>query len=195
MAISQCRSCGEDFTAPPSKGRKFCSPRCASDSLKKPRSELRIRSIWRGMRRRCNSKLKNFYAYYGSRGISVCRQWDSSFDAFLSWAITSGYRDDLELDRIDNNKGYSPSNCRWVNRFQQMANTRKRSDAESSKYKGVSWNQLGRNWRAQITNRSKNIHIGCFPSEIEAAKAYDKVALKLHNRHAFLNFPQGGVKS
>lgn len=58
------------------------------------------------------------------RGIRVCDEWDNSFTSFNDWAISNGYRKGLEIDRIDNDQGYSPSNCRWTTRVVNANNKR-----------------------------------------------------------------------
>jgi hypothetical protein len=82
---------------------------------------------WQDMKRRCRvtptkRKLKS-YEHYGAKGIRVCEEWVNNFESFYTWAINNGYREDLFIDRIDNDKGYSPKNCRWVTRAQQNRNT------------------------------------------------------------------------
>lgn len=83
----------------------------------------RLYHIWKGMRQRCNNSNNPRYHQYGGRGISVCEEWDE-FAAFESWALNNGYSDELSLDRIDGDKGYSPSNCRWATEEQQQNNKR-----------------------------------------------------------------------
>lgn len=85
--------------------------------------DSRIASIWYGMHHRCQNKDHINYSGYGGRGISICKDW-YYYDNFKDWAMKNGYSDDLELDRIDNDGNYNPSNCRWATREQQCYNKR-----------------------------------------------------------------------
>ena len=77
---------------------------------------------WSSMRVRCTCKENVMYPRYGGRGIHICEEW-SSFDVFLKWALENGYSKNLQIDRINNNGGYSPENCRWVTAKVNTRNT------------------------------------------------------------------------
>ena len=84
---------------------------------------------WANLVYRCGNKNSTDYARYGGRGISVCKRWRDSFEAFLQ---DMGRRPspELSIDRINNNGNYSKRNCRWATRSQQQLNQRRRKKAK-----------------------------------------------------------------
>lgn len=84
----------------------------------------RLYRILHDMKNRCYRKSYHAFNHYGGRGITVCDEWLNSFEAFRDWALANGYADNLTIDRIDNDKGYSPDNCRWVTMAEQNRNKR-----------------------------------------------------------------------
>lgn len=90
--------------------------------MKKGKAKHPLYQTWIDMRRRCYNPKRIEFNNYGGRGISVCDNWRLDFWAF---ARDMGEKPTPfhTLDRIDNNKGYSPANCRWATNKQQMRNT------------------------------------------------------------------------
>lgn len=79
---------------------------------------------WLNIRERCYNPNNPAYKNYGGRGIKMCAEWKADFYAFRDWAIENGYNDFLSIDRIDNDKDYSPDNCRWTTVKVQSNNRR-----------------------------------------------------------------------
>ena len=82
----------------------------------------RIYRIWSLMKDRCYNPNSPKYRRYGAREIGICDEWLNSFEAFYVWAMANGYSEDLTLDRKNNDKGYSPENCRWATPVDQANN-------------------------------------------------------------------------
>jgi hypothetical protein len=78
---------------------------------------------WGGAKARCNNPKNPHYADYGGRGIRVCAEWETSFEAFFR-AMGPRPSPSHSLDRIDNDKGYEPENCRWATKREQSRNQR-----------------------------------------------------------------------
>jgi len=129
--------CGNMYTAIGSKfkqGRnQDCGCRINAKNKKATKEVLRLKNIWKGMQTRCYNINAEHYMDYGGRGITICDEWKSNKNMFIDWALKNGYKIDLDekginklsIDRIDNNRGYRPENCRWVSKSIQMKNRRR----------------------------------------------------------------------
>ena len=184
-AIFQC-GCGErkEIRKDHVKGGKTNSCGClrresSSKSMKKlsenntkhGMSGSHTYQIWAGMKDRCRNPRNKFYGYYGGRGITVCDRWND-FSLFYS---DMGERPrNHTLDRIDNDSGYSPENCRWSTRSEQACNRRnnRRIDfegksltiSEISKITGIHRNtisdRIGLGWDTDmILSKEKHINM------------------------------------
>lgn len=91
------------------------------------KSKSRTYTTWDNMIQRCKNPKRNFYEYYGGRGIKVCTRW-LKFENFLK---DMGERPEgTSIDRIDPNGNYELNNCRWATKLQQANNTRKTNRAK-----------------------------------------------------------------
>ncbi len=119
----------KDFLIRKKNGTRSCG--CKSKeflvkmSLSHGQSNTRLFRIWAHIKDRCFNDKNDAYKNYGARGITVCEKWKKDFMSFYNWAMANGYKENLTIDRMDNNGNYDPSNCRWITVKEQHRNTRK----------------------------------------------------------------------
>ena len=115
--VCRCPDCGKEFTTWISTFySNINSCRC-----KYPISE-RLYEIWVNMKTRCYNPNCYEAKYYSLKNITICDEWKNSYKNFEKWALSNGYTESLTIDRIDGNKGYCPSNCRWADYKTQNRN-------------------------------------------------------------------------
>lgn len=108
---------------------KFTSENTLGENNPNHKHNLRntkLYTIWAMMKQRCSNPNNKNFKDYGGRGITVCEEWSNDVQAFYEWSMKNGYEEGLTIDRIDNDKGYSPDNCRWTTMKVQRKNQRKR---------------------------------------------------------------------
>lgn len=120
---------------------------------------------WAGLKHRCLNKSHKDYKNYGAKGIKVCDRWVNSFENFLS---DMGYRPSPShsIDRIDNNGDYTPENCRWATKTEQVIN---RNPYNKLGISGVSFHKRDRVFQSYITVNSRLIHLGSSNNLFDAA--------------------------
>lgn len=160
--IFKCMICNKNYEgnlkAWYDRGRKTCGHKNTSH---------RLYGRYYRMLDRCYNKNSHSYKYYGARGIEVCDRWRESFDNFLE-DMESSYREGLQLDRIDNDKNYSPSNCRWATHSENMLN--RRGFKNETGYPGVRKVNSGYMGRFQKNKNNYKTRIYKTPE-----KAYDEL--------------------
>lgn len=135
---------------------------------------------WCGMKSRCYDTKDKRYRRYGGRGITICNEWLNDFNAFNKWSLDNGGVDGkrLQIDRKDNDKGYSPNNCRYVTNAE---NSRNKGVRKGNKW-GVSGigvdNRCGK-YYATITRDGKRHNLGYYLDFFEACCARKSA----ENRH------------
>ena len=105
-----------------SGGQRSCGCARARPQRTHGKTGTALYRMWRNIINRCEYPQAHNYDRYGGRGITICPEWRQDAAAFMSWCESNGYRPGLEIDRRDNDKGYTPDNCRFVTRLENQHN-------------------------------------------------------------------------
>jgi hypothetical protein len=180
--------CGKTTISALNELRSGKAKSCGCSRVKGGHSKHPLYDILGRMKQTCTNPNNADYNDYGGRGITLCDEWVGDFDAFFNWAISNGWAKGLVIDREDNDKGYSPDNCRFVDCGVSSRNQRLKRKNNTSGYRGV-YAIKGPNlrWISSIMFNNKKFYLGCFKDPIDAAKAYDAKAKELNGGYP-LNF-------
>lgn len=144
------------------------------------------------MRSRVNSTDLRKTKSYRDKNIKVCDEWEN-YHNFKHWALSNGYKDNLTIDRINNDGNYEPSNCRWAGALIQGANTRQIYSHNTSNYRGVS-EYTTNHFHSYISVNNKRINIGYYNTASEAAKARDTYIIDHDLKHTLNNVLEPGER-
>ena len=125
--IYLCSFCLKEVEKDLSNGGRMKSCGCYRIESIKIHGETytRLYSIWTNMKTRCLNPNREAYKDYGGRGITICPEWTNDYIAFRDWSLNNGYRENLQINRKNNNGNYEPGNCNWITRTENMRNTRR----------------------------------------------------------------------
>lgn len=193
FADFECPRCLGEFTARVRKDLTPYSNHCLScarsiNATKHGNGLDRVYKIYKGMLHRCSADEGRNYRNYKAKGVAVCAEWANSFDAFKAWAESSGYADNLSIERTDNDAGYCPENCTWIPLSEQPVNRGLFSN-NTSGFKGVSFMPRIKRFKAYIGVDKKVIYLGVHKTAEDAAAAYDDYVIAHGLAHP-LNLPQ-----
>ena len=192
--IFKCQYCGKEFKTNFRSVKRGSTRSCGcivnKHKITHGLTTHRFYGTWSNMKKRCYNPKHQAYPTYGGRGITVCDEW-LIIENFIKWAEETHIKG-LSLDRIDNNKGYSPDNCRWADKTLQVLNRRKFKNNKSG-YIGVSFNKITNKWVAGIRYKGAYVYIGGYDVPLEGALARDKY-IKENNLPHKLAFPNDITK-
>ena len=180
--IFECQYCGKEFEAQISHIKSRNTKSCGC--LKGQNHNLSQHKFYNtaiSMINRCTNPKDTHYEYYGARGITVCDEW-LNIATFIAWCeATHPNIEGLSLDRIDNDRGYSPENCRWADNTTQWVNKRMQKN-NTSGFVGVKLR--GTKWTSVVKVQGKEQWIGIYETKEEAVQARDQYIIdhKLPNK-------------
>ena len=172
--LFECQYCGKEFECRISSVNNGDIKSCGCQKYIRSHGLTHNKwySVWGGIIGRCYKPQNKSYKNYGARGITVCEEW-LDITTFIAWAeATHPNIEGYTLDRIDNDKGYSPENCTWSDKTTQAINQRMKKNNKSG-YVGVIWHIRNKKWGANIGVNNKLKQIGSFPTIEEAVLARD----------------------
>ena len=172
--LYECQYCNKEFEAQSNNikhGLKSCG--CQRKGINKTHGleSNKFYGTWSKMVHRCTNPKNKKYKDYGGRGIAICEEW-LNIKNFVAWAeSTHPNIEGFTLDRIDNDKGYSPENCRFVDKTTQAIN-RRIFKSNTSGFVGIGLS--GKRWSARVRIFNKDTRVGTYNTKEEAVQARDQ---------------------
>ena len=180
FGLYECQYCGKEWECSMQSVKTGDTKSCGCLRGGKPihgMSSNKFYQTWNGMKYRCYNTMRQDYKNYGGRGITVCDEW-LDVATFVAWAeSTHPNRKGVSLDRIDNDKGYSPENCTWSDKTTQAINQRIKKN-NTSGYVGVVWYKPISKWMVQIMVNRKNKNLGYYQNIEEAVQVRDNYIIE-----------------
>lgn len=139
------------------------------------KSKSSVYNIWAGMKARCYNEKHISYSYYGGKGIKVCARWLESFENF--YEDMGDCFEGLSIDRIDGNKDYELSNCRWSSKSEQTYN--RRSAINKTGRTGVSYSFKLKKWKVELKQDYKYFYKGYYKDFEDAVQCVEQLELDL----------------
>ena len=184
--LFECQYCKKEFECAVSNVKRGNTKSCGCFATKINTTHglysHRFYHTWNGVMQRCNNPKHKRYKDYGGRGITICEEW-LDIRNFVAWAeATYPNIEDATLDRIDNDKGYSPENCTWSDKTTQAVNQRKMKN-NTSGFVGITYYKSNKKWGATIGIKNKKINLGSFKTKEEAVQARDNYIIENNLPH------------
>ena len=184
--LYKCAYCGKEWETMVysiKSGTKSCGCQKVNTlGIKHGLYNNRFYATWNNIFKRCTNPKNKYYKDYGGRGITVCEEW-LDIKKFIAWAeSTHPNVKGVTLDRINNDKGYSPENCTWSDKTTQNINQRMKKN-NTSGYVGVYWNKGSKKWVVNIRISKILKQIGSFKDKIEAVLARNNYIIENNLPH------------
>ena len=180
FGLYECQYCGKEWECSMQSVKTGGTKSCGCLRGGKPihgMSSNKFYQTWYDMKYRCYNTMRQDYKDYGARGITVCEEW-LNVSNFVAWAEkTYPNLEGYTLDRIDNDKGYSPENCTWSDKTTQAINQRIKKN-NTSGYVGVVWYKPLSKWMVQIMVNRKNKNLGYYQNIEEAVQVRDNYIIE-----------------